>query len=362
MVGILISLICTLAIMAAFAVFEGQKRTTSSGDDAQQNGSYSLYYMERQIRTAGSGLIQGKSYGLWGCAISARTSATVALPAGTLAAPFGSWVTTLAMPVLIAQGGTDGSGNALPDVIGVVSGNSAGRVFKATVNSTPDVTHVVVANSFGIFLDDYLLGTLNNGTCALGQASAAPDALNNIALNASNSLAAGMNGTTNVYDLGNAPVLSLFGVNTTSNSLVQYDLLQRRINGVAPGAVPIADGIVQIKALYGIHDGSTPCGVADPDCIDKWVQPSGTWAYSALTANPLAANNAVNQIKAVRVVVVAQSRLPERATDYVGKLTLLLFSDLPAALRYTITTQPQYRYKVYDTTIPIRNAMITKYF
>ena len=357
MVGMLISLLCTLAIMAAFAVFEGQKRTTSSGDDAQQNGSYSLYFLERQIRTAGSGLVQGKAYGLWGCSISATT-----LPAGALATPFSSWTTTLTMPVLIVQGGTDAAGHALPDVIGVMSGNPAGRVFKAIVNSTPDTTHVVVANSFGIFQNDYLLGTLNDGTCALGQASAAPDASNNIALNASNTVATGMKNTTNVYDLGNAPVLSLFGVDPASESLMQYDLLQRPIDGTAPGAIPIADGIVQIKALYGIHDGSTACGIADPDCIDYWVQPSGAFAFSALTATPLAANDAVNQIKAIRVAVVAQSRLPERATDYVGNPTLELFKDLPAALRYTITTQPQYRYKVYDTTIPVRNAMINKYF
>jgi type IV pilus assembly protein PilW len=74
MVGIVISLIGTLAIMAAFALFEGQKRTTTAGDDAQQNGSYSLYALERQLRTGGSGLVQGNSYGIWGCAISARTA------------------------------------------------------------------------------------------------------------------------------------------------------------------------------------------------------------------------------------------------------------------------------------------------
>src|SRR5258708_3673161 len=67
MVGLLISLICTLAMMAAFAGFEGQKRTTTSGNDAQQNGSYSLFQLERQIRSAGSGLTQGNRYNLWGC-------------------------------------------------------------------------------------------------------------------------------------------------------------------------------------------------------------------------------------------------------------------------------------------------------
>lgn len=358
MVGIVVSLICTIAVMSAFAVFEGQKRTTSSGDDAQQNGSFSLYALERQIRTAGSGLVQGKSYGLWGCPIQARIAGATQLPAGVLPAPFNLWTTTLAMPVLIADGGTDAAGHALPDVIGVVSGNPAGRVFKATVSSTPDSSHVVVTNAFGIFANDYLLGTLASGNCALGLATADPTVANNITLTSTYSLTTGMTGASNIYDLGAAPVISLFGVNPTSRTLDSYDLLQRPINGSAPGAISIADGIVQIKALYGIHLTGT-----DPASIDSWVKPTGTWSMATLTATSLAANNAVNQIKAVRVVVVARSDLPERSTDHAGAASMTLFPDLAASgLSYTITTDPQYRYKIYDTTIPIRNSMISKYF
>jgi type IV pilus assembly protein PilW len=39
-----------------------------------------------------------------------------------------------------------------------------------------------------------------------------------------------------------------------------------------------------------------------------------------------------------------------------------LFKDLPAALQYTINTDPQYRYKAYDMVIPIRNNYIKQYF
>ena len=359
MVGIVVSLISTLAIMAAFAIFEGQKRSTTSGDDAQQNGSFTLYALERQIRTAGSGLVQGNRYGLWGCALNASTNSATVLPSGTLAAPFNLWPTNpLAMPVLIASGG------ALPDVIGVISGNPAGRVFKAPVSSTPDNATVVLTNSYGIFANDYLLGTLADGTCSISMAAAAPTA-NSITLVASSSTSNGLQTATNVYDLGSAPVLSLYGVDPNTNSLVTYDLLQRPLTAgstTAPGAVPIADGIVQMKALYGIHDG-TVCGVADPSCIDYWVQPTGKWSIASLTANTAAASTAIGAIKAIRVAVVAQSRLPERSADYVGKTTLSLFPDLTASsLNYTIAIQSQYRYKVYDTTIPVRNAMITRYF
>lgn len=233
MVGIVISLISTLAIMAAFAVFEGQKRTTTSGDDAQQNGSFTLYALERQVRTAGSGLIQGNRYGLWGCAVNAQTSSKAVLPSGTLAAPFNLWpTTTLAMPVLIASGG------ALPDVIGVISGNPAGRVFKAVVSSTPDNATVVLTNSYGIFANDYLLGTLADGTCALSFASTAPNASNSITLLPAGSAAAGLTGSTSVYDMGGAPIFSLYGVDPNTNSLVTYDLLQRPLTAGGRLLVP----------------------------------------------------------------------------------------------------------------------------
>ena len=107
----------------------------------------------------------------------------------------------------------------------------------------------------------------------------------------------------------------------------------------------------------------------DVNYIDSWVAPTGTWAITAIsptalsTASTQAAFNAMTAIKAIRLVVVAQSRISQRSQDYAtGSQTLTLFTDLPAAQEVTITTDPTYRYKVYDTTIPIRNALITKYF
>ena len=113
LVGILVSRISALAMMAVFAAFEGPKRTTTSGDDAQQNGSYSLFQLERQIRTAGSGLTQGNKYGVWGCLISGYFGGAQVMPSATaLPAPFSSWpqstpatpVRMAAMPASIALG------------------------------------------------------------------------------------------------------------------------------------------------------------------------------------------------------------------------------------------------------------------
>ncbi|MFK2876825.1 PilW family protein [Rhodanobacter hydrolyticus] len=353
MVGILVSLIGILAIMAAFSVYEGKKRTTTSGDDAQQNGSFALYDLERQVRSAGSGLVQGKNYSVWGCPITALTFAAMPAPFNNTALKLPA--TTQAVPVLIAAGGTS------PDVISVVGGNPSQQVFKIGVTSAPTGGAVVVGNSFGILPNDYLLGTLANGTCQLGQAVTVTTASNSFTVAAATTTVTGLANSVNLFDLGPGPVFTLFGVDPTSNSLVSFDQLQRTANG-GIGTLPIADGIVQMKALYGIHDGTGPTGES-VYAVDKWVQPVGTtWGIGALTASATAAAAAATQIVAIRVAVVAQSRLPERASDYTGPATLTLFPDLPTADQYNIAVQTQYRYKIYDTTIPIRNAMIVQYY
>lgn len=377
MVGMLVSIICVLGMMAAFAAFEGPKRTTTSGDDAQQNGSYSLFELERQIRTAGSGLTQGNKYGLWGCFITGYAGGAKVIPASdALPAPFTTWpnstpatpVNMVAMPVLVASGGTDASGNDASDTIAVVAGNPAGTVFKSAVQSASTGSLLVLDNALGIANGDYMIGATTGGDCIMGKTSVVTLNSNQATLSANDTPPTGLVGAQYVFDMGQQPVFSLYGVNvdaTTGNStLVTYDLLRRSGNATQP----IADGIVTIKALYGVDDGATTAslpgsGVANDDIIDEWVKPTGTWSIQSIMATQATAAQAFRQIKAIRLVVVARSQLPERQSDYgSGADVLTVFQDLPANQRYKITTQPAYRYKVYDTTIPIRNALITKLF
>src|SRR5688572_33319594 len=61
-----IGIIASLAIFQVFAVFEGQKRTTTSGGEAQTSGTLALFTIEREIRQAGYGI---NSTDFLGCAI-----------------------------------------------------------------------------------------------------------------------------------------------------------------------------------------------------------------------------------------------------------------------------------------------------
>ncbi len=67
MVGVLIGLIGTVVIFQVFAVSESQKRTTTGGSDAQQNGVFGLFQIERDMRMAGYGL---NYMALLGCPIN----------------------------------------------------------------------------------------------------------------------------------------------------------------------------------------------------------------------------------------------------------------------------------------------------
>lgn len=368
MVGLLISLLCTLAMFKAFAGFEGQKRTTTSGNDAQQNGSYSLFQLERQIRSAGSGFTQGNRYNLWGCAITAYSGSTQRLPlakGATPPKPFDAFPGNLrAIPVLIQSGGTG------PDTIAVVAGNPAVRTFKTKVASTPDSSTVAIDstsdNVTGIDNSDYLLGSDSTGNdCTLARAASVDHTADKITLAAADSPTSGLTkaftGQGYLFDLGTKPAFSLFGVDTSNNTLVSYDLLQRDSSNVTS----IAEGIVQVKALYGIDDGAGSL---------TWVLPTGDWAIDKLTKDATTAASAYSKIKAVRVAVVAQSLLPERAPPagaagagidpgYKNSGSLTLFGDTAdISLHINVVTQEQYRYKVYDTTIPVRGSFISKFY
>jgi type IV pilus assembly protein PilW len=374
MVGTLIAVICTIGVMTAFAAYEGQKRTTTNGSDAQQNGSYSAFMLERELRTAGSDIVQGKNYGLWGCTVQAWSNTTKRLPlAAKLSAPFDNWpLATHVVPVLIAAG----AGSAA-DTIGIVRGNAIARTFRTNLVSTTSTT-VTVDNGMAMFSNEYIMvSDKTSGKCSLGRIASIDGAGTTFTFDTTGSSSVGFNGLYSgaayVFDLGVDPSISLFGVNQTNNSLVTYDLMQE---GAAAGTtippISVADNVVQMKALYGVS------ATVNDLPISSWVKPTGaTWAIDKLMPDTDTADalNARGQIRAIRVAIVVRSRQVERAPassattagnasyiGYSGPATITLFGDLDTSLQYTVTTDTAYRYKVYDFVVPVRNNLITKFF
>ena len=56
MISIVIGMLLVLVIYQVYEISEGQKRTITAGSDAQQNASYGLFVLGRDLAMAGNGI------------------------------------------------------------------------------------------------------------------------------------------------------------------------------------------------------------------------------------------------------------------------------------------------------------------
>ncbi|WP_294001154.1 hypothetical protein, partial [Sphaerotilus sp.] len=90
------------------------------------------------------------------------------------------------------------------------------------------------------------------------------------------------------------------------------------------------------------------------------VTPTGTYAIASLMDGSLAANARLRTIVAVRVGWLLRSTAQEGST--VAPTSLRLFADLGDALTYTRSlsaAERRYRHRTLESTIPLRNLLIT---
>ena len=154
----------------------------------------------------------------------------------------------------------------------------------------------------------------------------------------------------------NPPNFNLFGVGV-NNSLFSYDLL------TSGGAeAPVADGVVEMRAIYGVDTTNPPDGA-----LDGWVDPSGAFSAATLLDGSEVSRANLRRIVAVRVGMILRTSLPERAADYhpADPTTLTLFGDATdvagASLKKTRTitgTAATFRYRLIDFTVPLRNMLL----
>lgn len=349
MVGLVIGLLAALVIINVFSVFEKQKRTTTGNSDAQTNGAIALFNLQRDLQTAGYGLpVFGSDTSPFNCPIGtdfdhdsnpAATSPNIGLS-----------------PVVI----TDGVGQNGSDTISIRNGDSMkGGI---AVNMEPGTaTNVVRAdNNIACVVNDVALvigqpipgGALNCSMTRVNAISASGTQFN-IALAA----------TTNVAS-GNA--LACLGVWNEFQYTVNVNQLTRSGTLTAAGvpnvtAVPIVTDIVNMQAQYGIS--ATP----DDNQVTQWVDATGVWAATA--TSPTMANR--NRIKAVRIAVVARNGLLENANVTADCSSLIAAnptglcawdgaaagSAAPLIDLSADANWQRYRYRVYESIIPIRNII-----
>lgn len=336
----LIGLIGTIVIFQTFAVSEAQRRTTTGGGDAQQNGLIALAGIERDARLAGFGINYAN---LYGCTTLLRD---VGPPTRNTSFSF--------IPAMI----TDGASGA-PDTITFVYGSSNKLVApaKLLVNMAVNATTLRVDNQFGFLVDDvvitgqvgqncsvFLTTAVNTDTLTLGSGSytnssgGTSTARYNNATGSTLAYNAWDDTTstgTRVFNLGNAPQVATYAV--SGGQLTYQNLF------TDSAATAIVDGIVQVQAQYGKDTNGD-------GAVDAWS--------ATMPATPTSVDWSNNL--AIRVAVVARSALPEKPnpTTNLCDTTTVAPSWVGGSIDVSSDANWQcYRYRVFQTVIPLRNLL-----
>jgi type IV pilus assembly protein PilW len=333
MIGIVIAMLLVLVIYQIYEVSEGQKRTITAGSDAQQNASYGLYVLSRDISMAGNGI----------------ASAAVSLDGCAFLRP---------IPVLIAAGATAND----PDTITVLYGGSSSLATPVAFqgpHTVGDSTYLVRA-PVGFSRNDLIVAVQGNN-CTLSTINDTAGAVtvdgNGIAT-ITHTLVAGQ--TDNPYSAAAATLVNLgrreaigriaYSVDPATRAL----RTQRQLPANEPVS-PLVSDVVNLKAQYGLD--------ADNDgVVETWQDATGgVWSAANLPAQPLAT---LRQVRAIRVAIVTRSAQYEkdpvtgfnRTNQGDGSVDLTIF-DGASTVSISDADAQHYRYKVLETIVPLRNAL-----
>jgi type IV pilus assembly protein PilW len=333
LVAMVIGLLGTIVIFTVYQNAEGYKRTTVSAGDAQSNGAIALFSMERYIRTAGSSLTSTNE-AQTGTTTPPRPNLLLGCPLfgfpapGVVTGPNGAPTTPIA-PVRIIDGSRLAGGVAsTSDVIVIMAGNADITTNPTLAGLVPAGTIAVnnVGNTYGwraaaaprladiaLFVQNTAGGvgaplistvpcsarrittlTTTNGPGVMNLAAATP--------------AVSYAPSTNIHNLGPTPYFLSIRVDPVTQQLVEDDFTLMLTNGAAaPVTRVLADGIINIQAQYGIDNNQD-------DTIDLWVEPTGNLWGNVVSVNAPAAlprpgpePAAINQIKAIRLAILARS-------------------------------------------------------
>lgn len=335
LVGLVIGLLVTLVIMQVFAVFEGDKRSTTGSADAQTNGSIALYNLQRDVQVAGFGLpVYMENNNPLLCTDVANLS-----------------------PIIIANGAAAGDSDTITVHHGSSSSGGApvsiGLITQIPTGQFPNAIRVGVDNNMGCQVDDIALivkGAVCQTTRVIGPTDirlvpvpSTPPDLNTRIVELEDGT--GVTLTASLSCMGGGLGTSIYRVNNN----------QLELNGT-----PNVAEIVNMQAQYGVSDTRTN------NRITSWVNASGaTWGSAMTVADR-------NRIKAIRVAIVARNGLLEKdivtETCKTNKGTV---NKGPCAWDDTNVTGDSapmidlsgnadwqhYRYRVYETIIPIRSMI-----
>lgn len=358
MVGMVVGLVVAIIIYQVVSGNEALKRTTTAGADVQQNGMFSLATIERDVRAAG-----------WG-----MPSADV-MPCARYFTYFDDGTASGAVPefsgapVRIVDGG---SGPGASDSVVVLWGSSVranvGNALLQSVTAVPngEPAKLYPASAVGLSgIGGFVWLTDDKNDCALVRLTASvlnpaqPDTVilshDPVAGTAAqpnynpSDAAMGTQGWPAVFDthprIYDVGALTQRTYSVSNGSLMAKDYFS---NGAL---VQVASHVVGVKARYGISDVG---GQAVTQWVSATMGAAGNWALPGPTD--------AKRIKAIRLAVVVRSPLRERRDPATGTCNItstppVSWPDGPAI---DLSNDPDwrcYRYRSFETVVPLRNVL-----
>lgn len=359
MVGIAIGLLGVLIIMQVSVVFEGQKRTTTTGSDAQTTGVIAFYTLERDLRRAGFGFTEP---GVFGCAIN-RYYDGHSLPDAVVT------------PLILTNGA-----NGKPDTIQILSSAKGNWSVpnRIIAEYLPTKTETFLNTTLGIAIDDILIAYEPGKKCTMFQVTGPVDGKQKLVEGSlkvehkrGTKEGEGIWNPDDPADLfppdGYGVGALVFNMGNLINHTYSLDAGGNLLLQDATGARAIASDIVNLQAEYGFD---TRVGVQMEPRVD-------TWSATMVDADSNGVMNDagdIARIVAVRVALVARSALMEKPNaDGVCDITIAEAAGSRAANAPSwaggaidVSKNPDgsananwqcYRYKTFENIIPMRNLM-----
>jgi len=358
MVGMVIGLVVSAVIYQVISTFEGVKRSTTSAAGAQIDAAFSLSAIERDVRAAG--------WGMPSADIIRCSAYQTYHDDGTAFGPVPGFPQT---PLRIIDGGTAAGASDTITVLWAssVRANVANLLLQNVQTNPPGTptaelqpTSAVAVSGIGGFA--WL--TDDSGVCTLVRVTAsATNAVAPTTVVLSHTPATGTAAMPNYNATGT--YMSGQGWHTNYNQNPRlYDLgaLTQRIYRVSNGSlqsqdwfsssavIDVATNVVALKAQYGVSD-------AGGQNVTAWVRAvngaSGNWATPTLAD--------FKRIKAIRLAVVVRSPLRERpGAGGVCAVTTTPPATWPGGPAIDLSNDPDwqcYRYRVFETVVPLRNVL-----
>jgi len=340
LVGLAIGMIGVVIMMQIFSVSEAFKRTTTGGDDAQNNGAISLYGLQRDIRMAGEGsssftdnAASTSAYSVVGCNVTLRAGVTI----------------NALGPITINSASVTATKDNNTDTLLIFYGNSNDGPEGDRIDAQPSVDTYHMAGFLAtggtpsFALNDLVIAhpTPRPSPCNLSMTTVTALSASDVSVTGGTGVA-GMTGGA-LFNLGNnvagrPPRFVAYRVSGGNLLMCDY-MVNNCSSNASANWVTIASNIVSLRAQYG---RDTTVGTMDGvvDAFDQ-TAPANVCGWV--------------RMRAVRLALTARSAQLEK--DVVTTAAPAWAGSAGNAIDLTSDASWQnYRYKVFETVVPLRNV------